>query len=452
MPPPPSRPETKTIDARGIYASVHAVIDERAIWTAFQPIVRLDTRQVVAYEALSRGPAGTPWQHPVTLFAAAREAGRSGELDWVCRTRAYEAALHAGFSDDLVLFVNGEPAALREACPADIAPVLAGAAGRLRIVTELTERDLAEDPTVLITAAGSRATTWCMAFHDRYVDDAPLAMMPLIDPCFLKVDSRLLNHPDRRAAARVVNAVITHSERADATIIAEGLETEAQVERARAMGATLGQGWLFGHPVPLKPPLPIPRGPLIRLRAPARPFAAQSSTAQSSTAHVDPVMDGPNRLTPYQIVTADRTPSRVTKRTLLAASHCLEAKAADAIEAPVLLTGVQDRRYLTARTARRYRELAETARFVAVCGVGLDTSPAPGVHALAIPSAHPLRHEWSVIVIGPYFSAALVALDLGDGGAEPYRRFDYALTYDRALVLRAARAFMRQLDGGQPRP
>jgi hypothetical protein len=50
-----------------------------------------------------------------------------------------------------------------------------------------------------------------------------------------------------------------------------------------------------------------------------------------------------------------------------------------------------------------------------------------------------------VIVVGPYFTAALVARDLGDGGREDRRRFDYALTYDRPLVLEAARALLRRL-------
>ena len=57
----------------------------------------------------------------------------------------------------------------------------------------------------------------------------------------------------------------------------------------------------------------------------------------------------------------------------------------------------------------------------------------------------PLTGEWSVAVLGPHFAAALVAVDLGDTGPEMERRFDFALTYDRDLVIEAASALMRRL-------
>ena len=64
--------------------------------------------------------------------------------------------------------------------------------------------------------------------------------------------------------------------------------------------------------------------------------------------------------------------------------------------------------------------------------------PAPGVRGAVLAPDDPLAGEWSVVVIGPHFAAALVAQDMGDAGPEPERRFRFALTYDRDLVLAAA--------------
>jgi hypothetical protein len=50
-----------------------------------------------------------------------------------------------------------------------------------------------------------------------------------------------------------------------------------------------------------------------------------------------------------------------------------------------------------------------------------------------------------VAVIGPHFAAAFVARDLGDTGADGDRRFEFFLTYERELVVRAARALMARL-------
>ncbi|GAA3451447.1 hypothetical protein GCM10018962_32800 [Dactylosporangium matsuzakiense] len=46
-------------------------------------------------------------------------------------------------------------------------------------------------------------------------------------------------------------------------------------------------------------------------------------------------------------------------------------------------------------------------------------------------------------MVGPHFAGALVARDLADTGPDMHRRFTYALTYDRGLVLDAARALLQ---------
>jgi EAL domain-containing protein (putative c-di-GMP-specific phosphodiesterase class I) len=423
------------VDAPRTYTDVDAVIDDRAIWTAFQPIVRLDSREVVGYEALSRGPAGTRWQDPLEMFDAARAIGRAGELDWICRAKAYRHALAAGLHPDLALFVNAEPTTLREPCPPDLAPVRVAAEDRLRVVTELTERGMAVDPAALLAAAaGHRSAAHGVALDDVGADPASLAMMPFVHPDVVKLDMRLLHRPETPGAARVVNAVIAHAERTGAAIIAEGIERESHIAQALAMGATLGQGWLFGHPAPLRRGLTPPRRPLALLGPPA--------------------VDHPSRraATPYQIVTAHRAASRTAKRMLLASSRYLESKAADGGEPPVLLVALQDARNFTPRTARRYAALATAAPFVGAFGADVEKVPAPGVRGAALHAGDPLLGEWAVIVVGPYFSAALVARDLGDGGADRYRRFDYALTYDRPLVLEAARALLRRLGPAADQP
>jgi DICT domain-containing protein len=76
----------------------------------------------------------------------------------------------------------------------------------------------------------------------------------------------------------------------------------------------------------------------------------------------------------------------------------------------------------------------------------MDAEPAPGVRGATIGEDDPLLGEWSVAVLGPHFAAALVAVDLGDQGPEMQRRFDFALTYDRDLVVEAASALMRRVQ------
>ena len=405
-----------------VISGIGDVVDLRAVTTVFQPLVRLDTQEVVAFEALSRGPAGTPWEQPLALFEAAATLGRTAEVDWICRASAYRTAMDAHLPDGASLFVNAEPAALSTPCPADLASVILDAQLRLRVVTELTERAIAADPAALLTAAAScRAAGWGVALDDVGVEPATLAMMPFIHPDVVKIDMSLTQRSGTPEAAGVVNAVLAYAERTGAAVLAEGIETPDHLAAARAMGATLGQGWHFGRPgkLPEQPSGPA-WGMVPFLPAPA-----------------------PRDGTPYDIISRDRPTSEAPKSLLLPATRYLEVKASDEREPPVVLATFQDGKHLTSRTRARFARFAERSPLVAVLAVDIPGAPAPGVRGTALERRDPLAGEWDVIVVGPHFAGALVARDLGDDGPDADRRFRYAITYDRDLVLAAARSLLQ---------
>ena len=88
------------------------IIYNRQIWTAFQPIVEIESRQVVGWEGLSRGPRGSDLELPLVLFGRAGRHGLTEELERSCRRQ--------GFVDWEVfgapgrLFFNTVPATIRD--------------------------------------------------------------------------------------------------------------------------------------------------------------------------------------------------------------------------------------------------------------------------------------------------------------------------------------------------
>ncbi len=136
---------------------IHDIIDHRRVRTVFQPLVHLPTRQIVGYEALSRGPAGTALESPLALLDAARAVGRLSELDWTCRAAAAQAALDRHLDPSLTLLVNLEPETLGSSCPDNLWPVIAEARRRLHVIAEFTERALAADPSLLLSMAAGCA-------------------------------------------------------------------------------------------------------------------------------------------------------------------------------------------------------------------------------------------------------------------------------------------------------
>jgi len=401
-----------------------AVLSQGLLAPVFQPIVDLETGGTIGYEALARvADPDSPLGCPDLLFGAARAAGRLPELDWACRLAALHGAFDGGLTEQ-ALFVNVEPDVLGSPAPLGAERTWFGAPARLPVVLEVTERALTARPAELLEAvARLRKHGWRIALDDVGADSRSLALMPLLQPDVIKLDLRLVQERPNAEVAEIVTAVSAERERSGAHLLAEGIETAEHVAAAKALGATLAQGWYFGRPTSLpKTPGPLP------------PFAF-----------------GPYRLapepgsSPYSIVSRVRPVRRAEKTLLIAISKHLEQQALALGKTAVIVSAFQLAERFTPDTCRRYSTLGAEAALVAALGVGMDVEPAPRVRGAALPDDDVLLGEWSVAVLGPHFAAALVATDLGDTGPDATRRFDFALTYERNLVVRAAASLLRRV-------
>ena len=382
--------------------------------TAYQPIVDIDSGAPVAWEALSRGPAGEP---PMSLFAAAEEQGRLVELDEECRETAVRGAVTVGLAAPL--FLNVEPVALRRGGTLHLAQ-LANRAPTLSLVLEVTERALAARPADLIHfLAAARQEGWAIALDDVGADPRSLALMPLVRPDVVKLDLDLVQNPATRHTAAVISAVAAECERTGAVLLAEGIETERQRRRATAMGARYGQGWLFGRPGELPAGA---SGPALKLLAAPEPAAR----------------------TPFEAVRPHRQVRTAGWRFLLEVSHLLEERATTLGDDVVVVSAFQDAERFTPKTRVRYSRLAASTAFVAALGVGLSAEPVTGVRGATLSTRDPLRGEWSVVVLAPHFAAALVARET-TRDIDGERSFDYAITHERDLVIAAARSLMNRV-------
>ncbi|MDT0277622.1 EAL domain-containing protein [Blastococcus goldschmidtiae] len=410
-------------------AALDRVLDG-GVRSVFQPIVDLDSDCVVAYEALARGPEG-PLERPDAMFAAARSAGRLAELDEACRAAAFRAAVAHGLLTPTTVFVNVEPDVLDSAPLADLLAIADTAPRELRVVLEVTERALAARPAELLrTVERVRRLGWGIALDDVGADPMSLSFMPLLRPDVVKLDLRLVQGRPGPAVAQVMNAVNAYAESTGALVLAEGIETAEHLATARSLGASLGQGWLFGRPEPA----PALDRPCTELFLP-------------SPEPVD--VDEPGDGSPFGCLPEGTRLRSSPKSLLVELSKQLEREAVRVGQTCVVAATFQEARHVTPATERRYAELAAATGFVCAVGEGLDTEPLPGIRGATLAPADPVRDEWDVVVLGPHFSAALLARDLGSTGPDMDRQFEYALTYERTTVVRAARALLSRVA---PRP
>ena len=400
------------------------ILEKRAITPVFQPLVDLRTNQVIAYEALSRGPAGSPLQRPDLLFEAARDLGRVNELDWACRAAALEAALEGKLGQGVTLFMNVEPDVLGSPVPDDLKFVQRMAERSLRVILEVTERALTIRPAELLRALEwARERWWGVALDDVGANPDSLALMPFVKPDVIKLDFRFLHEQPSDELVRIMDVVHAEASRTGAVILAEGIETEANLQEALRLGATMGQGWYFGRPEPLPS----------RIERPLHAVPMRK---------VPPASALP---TPFELVSASADVRRTGFPELLHMSRDLEAQAAELREPPpVVLAAMQRGSAFSGETAQRYAALTETSAFVGVAGADMPRNPAPGVRGVTLRPHDPLAAQWVVVVLSPVFHGALVARKV-DKAADGAEIFEYVFTRDRDTVVAVADTLMRRM-------
>jgi PAS domain S-box-containing protein len=229
-----------------VRAHVGRVLAGGGFRPVFQPIVDLATGAPVGYEALTRFTDGTP---PDQLIGEAHAIGLGLELEVACLAAALTAA--ESLPSGCWLSVNVSPDVLRQA--SGLARLLAE---RPRpIVIELTEHAEIADYGAVRRAIGRLGPTVRLAVDDAGAGFASLRHIVELRPQFLKLDLSLVRHVDRDLARQAMIAGLTQfAARAGSEVIAEGIESPAELEMVRELGVPLAQGYLLGRPGPAPAP------------------------------------------------------------------------------------------------------------------------------------------------------------------------------------------------------
>lgn len=227
-----------------------------ALSIAFQPIVRLSDRRIVAAEALAR------WQHPVrgsiapsVFVALAEQAGLAVELTRFSLHAALReyvglARAHPG----LVCSLNLSTRAFDDS---GLAELVLGAlsiwnVAPERLVLEVTETALLEDAAQCAQALQAlRSAGVGIALDDFGKGYSSFNYLRHFPASALKVDGGfvLAMESDPRAA-RLLASMVGLAHNLDLRVIAEGVETAALAGKVAELGCDLAQGWHFGRPRP----------------------------------------------------------------------------------------------------------------------------------------------------------------------------------------------------------
>ena len=219
----------------------------------FEPIVHLETAQVIGYEALTRGPARTELVNPVQLFHEAESAGLLFELDCLCRKLALEQA--SVLPRGKMLFLNCLPTSIGDPNlrVEGLRKVLENYDLRPSdLVLEISESESIENFGVFREVSDScREVGVRIAIDDAGTGYASLEAIMEITPDFIKTDMGLVRGIDSDPPRQeVVRALASVARGIGAQVIAEGIETDAELRALRELGVRYGQGYFFGAATP----------------------------------------------------------------------------------------------------------------------------------------------------------------------------------------------------------
>jgi EAL domain-containing protein (putative c-di-GMP-specific phosphodiesterase class I) len=238
----PSIAGLREMDARR--TRLQAILDRREFHSVFQPIVAVDTREVVGYEALTRFADGT---RPDLRFAEATRAeiGPAYELAAIGVALEGLDRLPPGF-----LSINVSPRTLIDRSD-ELRSLLRAAAART-VIVELTEHVMIEDYGTLRAALGSLGDHVLVAVDDAGAGFASMRHILELRPAFAKLDMSLVRGIDQDDLRQGLAAGLNYfSLRTRFRLIAEGVETQAEADTLQRLGIELAQGYLYGRPEPL---------------------------------------------------------------------------------------------------------------------------------------------------------------------------------------------------------
>jgi EAL domain-containing protein (putative c-di-GMP-specific phosphodiesterase class I) len=242
------------IEARSRRRKLFELVLRGAIRSVYEPIVECKSRTVFAYEALARGPEGSPLHSPAVLFAMAGEEDLLFQLDCLCRRSGIAGA--RDLPKGTKLFLNVRPTSIHD--PSFRAEALTETLGKLGlapsdVVFEISEQESIGNFEIFREVSDYyKKLGFQIALDDTGAGYQSLEAVMELSPDFIKVDKAFVQGIDADPARQeLVRALRSVADRIGALIVGEGLDTLEELETLSELGIPFGQGWLFGKPQPL---------------------------------------------------------------------------------------------------------------------------------------------------------------------------------------------------------
>jgi diguanylate cyclase (GGDEF)-like protein len=222
-----------------------------ALRAVFQPIYDLTTGVPRGFEGLVRPLPDSGFSDAGSMFEAAEATGRTAELDIACLNTVMETAARLRLPGSLTVNISPRTMEMDDfSIHALLRIIVRHGLDPRHVVLELTEREAVEDIGRLRRAVEAcRVAGIKIAADDVGAGNAGLRLLSQLRFDIVKIDLSLVQGGAvREASLEVIRTLHDLADRWGALVVAEGIETPAQLEVVRSLGIGAGQGYLLGRP------------------------------------------------------------------------------------------------------------------------------------------------------------------------------------------------------------
>ena len=246
---------TRARRAEGPVADLDRALARAEFRPFFQPIFHLTTGEIVGCEMLARWiQADGTIVPPMKFIPLAEQSGRIRAMTWqILAIALKELNAHLRQNKEFKLSFNAVPRHLMsDGFVEKLRKVVADAKVSARqIVLEITERDELEDlGKAAAVVSQLRELGFKVAIDDVGVGHSGLSHLKALGANTMKIDKFFVDSIKDESTTRIVETMVRLAKDLQMTVVAEGIETEQQMQSLLACGVQEGQGYIVSPPLP----------------------------------------------------------------------------------------------------------------------------------------------------------------------------------------------------------
>lgn len=231
--------------------TVSNIVSQRNIKLLAQPIIDVETGEIRAWEMLTRGPEGTPYESPLHLFSVARQTGLLYDLELIVLEKTLEQIKSTGSYHDI--FINFTPLTLGNGrFIRDVKKLLSQykSIPPSRITIEVTERDSIETmKDFIFNIKVLRTMGFRIAVDDTGAGYASLNTISEIMPDIIKIDRSVIQNIDKNTVKEsMLKGLLLVAKETGSLVVAEGIESAEEALVLSRNKVDLAQGYFYARP------------------------------------------------------------------------------------------------------------------------------------------------------------------------------------------------------------